>query len=365
MENVQTIEVSLPSKDLTAEMKFFAERLGLRLEAIFPADHPRVAVMSGHGVRIRLDRDASAVSGVLRLVCLDPDAVAGGGRELVAPNGVRVEIVDAAVRREIPRTQHAFVVCRALESDPVVIGRAGMLYRDLVPGRLGGALIASHISIPDPGPVPDQVHYHAVGFQLIFCVKGWVRLVYEDQGPPFVLKAGDCLIQPPLIRHRVLEASGGLEVVEVSVPAEHPTSMDHEMELPTSTVNPERDFGGQRFCRSQGETAVFEPGRLPGFEVRETGIGAATNGAASVVVARPAGGATGAWTSHTADILFAFVLSGSMTLRESPTAAHALRRGDACVIPPGMRTALTECSGDLELLEVSLPGMFETRTHLD
>jgi hypothetical protein len=43
-------------------------------------------------------------------------------------------------------------------------------------------MIASHIRIPDGGPVPDMVHFHKVGFQLIFCIKGWVDVVYEDQG---------------------------------------------------------------------------------------------------------------------------------------------------------------------------------------
>jgi quercetin dioxygenase-like cupin family protein len=238
-----------------------------------------------------------------------------------------------------------------------------MKYRDLVPGRLGGALIASHIRIPDAGPVPDLVHFHDVRFQLIFCTNGWVRLVYEDQGPPFVLGAGDCLIQPPRIRHRVLESSENLQVIEVSAPAEHLTTMDHEMELPTPVRNPDRDFGGQKFCRSEAAKAAWTPWRLPGFEARETGIGAATAGVASVHVVRPAGRAAEAWTTHTAEILFTFVRSGSLTLREDAPPAHALGAGDAYVIPPGMKTALTECSADLELLEVSLPADFETRTH--
>jgi hypothetical protein len=62
-----------------------------------------------------------------------------------------------------------------------------MHYRDLLPSRQGGRFIASHIRIPDGGPVADDVHHHDVRFQLIHCVAGWVRLVYEDQGEPFVL----------------------------------------------------------------------------------------------------------------------------------------------------------------------------------
>ena len=74
----------------------------------------------------------------------------------------------------MPPTAHAFVVRRLDDGPPWVIGRAGMRYRDLIPGRLGGSIIASHIRIPDAGPVPDMVHYHTVGFQLIFCYHGWV-----------------------------------------------------------------------------------------------------------------------------------------------------------------------------------------------
>ena len=153
-----------------------------------------------------------------------------------------------------------------MDSESWVIGRAGMHYRDLLPDRLGGAIIASHIRIAEAGPVADMVHFHTVGFQLIFCHRGWVRLVYEDQGPPFVLGAGDCVIQPPEIRHRVLEASAGVEVIEIGVPAEHLTSVDHEMELPTPHFRPDRDFQGTKFVLHREAEATWEPWRIPGFE---------------------------------------------------------------------------------------------------
>ena len=66
-----------------------------------------------------------------------------------------------------------------------------------------------------------------VRFQMIFCVAGWVRVVYEQQGDPFVLHPGDMVIQPPTIRHRVLASSDGLEVVELSctLPALQPDAV--------------------------------------------------------------------------------------------------------------------------------------------
>ena len=86
---------------------------------------------------------------------------------------------------------------------------------------------------------------------------------------------------------------------------------------------------------------------------------------ASVQVARPVGRIHGQVASHTSDILFTFVLSGSMTLHGEGQGAHALTEGDAYVIPPHLKTALTDCSEDLQLLEVSLPADFETRVYPD
>jgi quercetin dioxygenase-like cupin family protein len=354
--DVPAAEVCLPSSDLAADVAFFEKRLGFRLDTIFPADDPAVATMSGHGLRVWLDRASTAPSPELRLLCAQPDTVAAGLRELVAPNGTRVHIVEARPHFETPPTAHAFMVRRLKDRAPWVIGRAGMQYRDLIPGRLGGSIIASHIRIPDAGPVPDMVHYHTVGFQLIFCYSGWVRLVYEDQGPPFVLGAGDCVIQPPEIRHRVLESSENLQVIEVGVPAAHLTTIDHEMRLPTPTVRANRLFGGQRFCRSEAKSATWQPWRAAGFVARDTGIGDATSGVASVYVARPQGPIECPETTHASDILFTFVLAGRVTL-DGEGQTHALEEGDAYVVPPGLKTALSEASPDLELLEVSLPAL--------
>ena len=375
---VRRAEVRLPSRDLHEDLSFFGETLGFRLDSIFPADDPAVAVMSGHGLRLRLERGADVAPGAIRILCDDPADFAGGERDLMAPNGARIEIRRAAPALEMPPTRHDLLVQRSEGSGAWGVGRAGMHYRDLIPGRLGGSVIASHIRIPDGGPVPDMVHYHVAVFQLIYCYRGWVRVVYEDQGPPFALDAGDCLIQPPEIRHRVLESSANAEVIELAAPARHPTMIDHALTLPTAVRNPERDFGGQRFCRHRRSDAVWRGWRLPGFEACATGIAAATAGVADARVARPAGTATGAdggggvtgnggdtgtAASHDADVLFTFVLEGRMTLRIRDREAEALNAGDAFVLPPGTRTAYARCSEDLELLEVSLPGTFETTIH--
>ena len=361
--NATQAEMRLPSRDLHADLAFYAERLGFRLEAIFPADDPVVVVMTGHGLRIRLERGADEAPGTIRLLCDRPDELAAGEAELVAPNGTRIEIRSSDPAFEQPPTCHALVVQRMNEGGSWKVGRAGMQYRDLIPGRLGGAVIASHIRIPVGGPVPDMVHYHTITFQLIYCYRGWFKLVYEDQGPPFRFEAGDCVVQPSQIRHRVLESSDNAEVIELGVPAEHLTTIDHELELPTATLNPTRDFNGQRFCHHRVRDTTWEAWRLPGFEARRTGIADATGGVAKAEVVRPAGSAADVVASHDADILFTFVLEGRMRLREPGREAQELRAGDSFVVPPGTRTAYERCARDLELLEVSLPGAFETVVH--
>ena len=348
-------EIRLPTQQLRDDLPFYMKQLGFRLDSIFPADDPQVAVLSGHGLRLRIEKGAPEAPGTIRILT-DDAGFAGGQKALVAPNGTRIEVDELNPPVVTPATEHAFVVRRLADQAPWVIGRAGMEYRDLIPTRLGGAMIASHIRVPD-GPVPDMVHYHKVGFQLIFCVAGWVDVLYEDQGDIRRIHAGDCFIQPPAIRHKVLH-SEGVQVVEIGVPAEHVTEIDHEMTLPTPHYRPEREWDGQRFVHNIGAEGQFAPFRIPGFEARDTTINVATKGVASVMVARPAGVAP--WTKHHGDILFTFVMKGNMVLEGEGKAPYRLEPGDAFVIPPGMATRYSEPSADLELLEVSLPGNPET-----
>jgi len=353
---IRSAEVVLPCTDLAATLAFFTERLGFRLETISPAEEPSVAVIAGHGTRLRLQRGAPGGAGTLRLTLDDPTAVPDGGRVLEAPNGTRIELVSSAPELVVPPLEATFVLSRRRDAR-WRSGRAGMLYRDLVPDRQGGRFVASHIQIPGGGPVADTVHYHRVRFQLIFCTRGWVRLVYEDQGPPFVLAAGDCVLQPPEIRHRVLASSPGLEVVEVGCPAGHDTCVDHELELPTPHVRPERAFEGQRFVRDRARDARWGPWRLEGYEARDTGIAAATGGVVGARVVRACApvevAARGAYRPD-AELFFLFVVEGRVTL-EHEGCTTALGAGDGLVIPAGSPFTLGEASPELELLEVVSP----------
>ena len=303
----------IPTDNLQADIPFFTKTLNMRMDTIYPADDPKVAVFSGHGISICIDKDAPGKPAFINLLVDTPEKFAAGETELTAPNGTQFKVVQKNPPLILPKTQHEFVVRRLVDQAPWIIGRAGMHYRDLIPNRLGGSIIASHIRIPDGGPVPDTVHYHTVGFQLIFCYKGWVDLVYEDQGEPFRLFAGNCVIQPPEIRHKVLYASDNIEVIEIGVPAEHVTTIDHDMELPTKELNPEREFKGQKFVHNKADKSKWIDFRIPGFTCRDTTIAFNTNNVAGVQVVKPNGEAIEP-TKHNCDILFNFVMEGQMTL---------------------------------------------------
>jgi quercetin dioxygenase-like cupin family protein len=289
-----------PDLDLAIEG---LRREGYRLDSIFPAEDPHTARLTRGGDVVRLTTRPD-----------EPEPTA-----------------------DLPAFRAEFVLTPAGGSSGP--GRAGMHYRDLIPSRLGGRYVASHITIAEGGPVADWVHYHHVRLQLIAVRAGWVRVVYEDQGEPFVMHPGDLVLQPPGIRHRVLESSPGLEVVELSCPALHETLADHDLELPTGRIDPERRFGGQRFVRH-----VVTEGP-------DTGIATATDQLAEARFLGGDGPATVTMPPHDGELVFGFVLQGSATLDHSGT--NRLGAADAFVIPPAEGWNLTDMSEDFRLLHVT------------
>ena len=337
-------EVVLPCADLAPALAFFTGQLGFRVETIFPAEEPTTASLSGHGLRLRLEPVAGD-PGVIRLACAQPPSP----RHVTAPNGTRIEWVDLDPPIVTPPFVPEFLIARQAHG-AAGEGRAGMIYRDLIPGRLGGRYIASHITLPGAGPVADWVHYHKVRFQMIFCRRGWARLVYEDQGPAFMMAAGDCVLQPPRIRHRVLESGASFEVVEIGCPALHETLADHAMSLPTARRLPERDFSGQRFHHAVAAKTPWTAEGETGFERRETGMARASGGLADASVLRPGAAHDLAVPPHHGELMFGFLLNGSATLVRCGD--HPLTSGDAFVIPPDEAWAIKGASDDLALLRV-------------
>ena len=85
MQNIRA-EVCLPTKALAEDIGFFSKRLGMRLERIHPADDPRVAVVAGHGLRIRLEA-GDGPPGDIRILADDPVLIAGGEPRSSPPAG--------------------------------------------------------------------------------------------------------------------------------------------------------------------------------------------------------------------------------------------------------------------------------------
>src|SRR5262245_57099264 len=154
--------VRIPADPIDATVAFL-ERLGFRLEEIAPADDPAEALMTGHGLQLRLER---AYRGGVELILPAGGTLAPG--RYSGPAGVAVEVSGPGAASVAP-TAPAFIHTRFAET-PFHEGRAGLLYRDLLPSRLGGRWIASHIRAPRAGPVKDRVHHHAVRLQLIYCL---------------------------------------------------------------------------------------------------------------------------------------------------------------------------------------------------
>jgi quercetin dioxygenase-like cupin family protein len=322
--------------------------LGFRVDTIFPADSPNTAVVSGHGIRLRLEASDLPDPITLRLITPSP------GPPITLPGGSRIECHDALVPYHLPENDPSLVVTH--DDGEVGIGRAGMSYRDLIPGRWGGRFIASLISIPEGGPVPDYVHFHKIRFQLIFVKSGWVRVAYEGQGDPLLLRAGDCVTQPPEIRHRVLESSPGLEVVEVGCPAEHETIADWAHSLPDEVCDDDREWDGQRFVHHVAANADYQPWRAEGWEYRETGVSAGTDGLAGVRVARPAPtAATTPWIAHDTEFSLLVTLTGAVTFEAEGRPAVLLDNGSSVAIPGGLPYRLRDPSDDCQLLDVTLP----------
>jgi quercetin dioxygenase-like cupin family protein len=354
--DIQAAEVVLACADINDTLEFFRDQLGFKLITIFPSDDPQVAVLSGFGVSIRLNRNHQGEPGTIRLLSDDPDLI---GTTMTAPNGTEVVFGDAHPKLVIPPPTNELVISKlndASRNRPQwSTGRAGMKYRDLVPSRLGGHIIASHIAIPHAGPVGDYVHYHKVHFQMIFCFKGSVKVLYEDNGGLLTINPGDCFLQPPEIRHRVMESSDGLEVIEVTCPSNHMTFPDNDMDLPNGPVNHDKTYGGQKFVHHIAENAPWTKWRLEGFEARDVEICKATNGVADVKVARPVNAPVAVKMKHDCPMLFSFVLAGNMDLD-----GETLEAGDSFVMPPDREHEYANFSSDLQLLEVALPAGFKT-----
>ncbi len=98
-------------------------------------------------------------------------------------------------------------------------------YRDLgVEDATNGDYVA-HVIRRKGGHEEDDVqqwHIHECTFQLVYVLKGWATFEYEGEGQR-TIRAGDCINQRPMIKHREIACSDDFEVLEVVAPGDFRT----------------------------------------------------------------------------------------------------------------------------------------------
>ena len=103
--------------------------------------------------------------------------------------------------------------------------RAYAKYRDLGFADATQGLAQAHvirlIGPCDPAEV-SKLHFHDVEFQMVYVLKGWVKTYMEGQGET-LMEAGSAWIQPPRIKHLIMDYSDDVELLEVILPAEFKT----------------------------------------------------------------------------------------------------------------------------------------------
>jgi hypothetical protein len=157
-------------------------------------------------------------------------------RKAAARAGSSKRRASAKPRRAVAKTRakpvskapkpQAFVVSHLREEDFRAEGlRNYARYRDLgVAAATKGMARAHVIRFVPPFRAEDVSirHIHDVDFQLIYVLKGWMKSEFEGQGE-IMMREGSCWIQPPRIKHTVLDYSDDCEVLEIILPADFET----------------------------------------------------------------------------------------------------------------------------------------------
>ena len=124
-----------------------------------------------------------------------------------------------------PRRKQTFTVSHHREQDFDRGLRRYAHYRDLGTAKATNGMVQAHVIrfVPpcDPKEV-SKLHYHEVDFQMVYVLKGWIKTELTGEGE-HVMRAGSCWLQPPRIKHKVLDYSDDCEVLEIVLPAEFKT----------------------------------------------------------------------------------------------------------------------------------------------
>jgi hypothetical protein len=141
------------------------------------------------------------------------------------PRKVSARMRAATARKTKPGARHRFV------ANHLGVGafegglRPYAEYRDLSIADATGGMVRAHVikMIPPCDPaVVSKRHYHEVDFQMIYVLKGWIKGEYEGHGV-VTMREGSCWLQPPRIKHAVLDYSDDCELLEIILPADFKT----------------------------------------------------------------------------------------------------------------------------------------------
>ena len=132
-----------------------------------------------------------------------------------------------ATARKAAKRQHRFSFVRF---DPGKFKRGGLRstfsYRDLGIRRATAGMAGAHVIRAEDLPKGQEGgtgrHSHTLAFQMVYVLKGKVTFWYAGRGK-IAMGPGDCVYQPPGVRHELIAWSRDMELLEITMPAEFET----------------------------------------------------------------------------------------------------------------------------------------------
>lgn len=101
--------------------------------------------------------------------------------------------------------------------------RPDFIYRDVgIKRATGGMAVAHVIKAVRPSRGGTGRHRHVLDFQMVYVLKGRATFWYEGKGR-VTIGPGDCVYQPPGIRHELIDWSRDMELLEIVMPADFQT----------------------------------------------------------------------------------------------------------------------------------------------
>ena len=123
------------------------------------------------------------------------------------------------------KAKQTFHVKHEREADFDAGLRSYASYRDLGLALATSGMVQAHVirMVPPCDPkVMSKWHWHDVDLQIVYVLKGWIKNEFAGEGV-HTMQQGSCWLQPPKIRHRVLDYSADCELLEVVLPAQFDT----------------------------------------------------------------------------------------------------------------------------------------------